>query len=132
MTFSVCLLPIVLIGGSRSLPLARWLTFGLSCFLSLLYRWWALPRAPPLVCTNRHCPDSRFLNSLFLLLSASSLVHVSSLVGPPHSLSYPSCLISVPYLYHKGHTVCQLSVFLFLWLLQHLCSEYNQLTHNLY
>ncbi|XP_032417108.1 MAM domain-containing glycosylphosphatidylinositol anchor protein 1 isoform X1 [Xiphophorus hellerii] len=28
----------VLIGGSRSLPLARWLTFGLSCFLSLLYR----------------------------------------------------------------------------------------------
>ncbi|KAI4829742.1 hypothetical protein KUCAC02_001415, partial [Chaenocephalus aceratus] len=28
----------VLIGGSRSLPLARWLTFGLSCFLLLLYR----------------------------------------------------------------------------------------------
>uniref|UniRef100_A0A087Y9U7 MAM domain containing glycosylphosphatidylinositol anchor 1 n=1 Tax=Poecilia formosa TaxID=48698 RepID=A0A087Y9U7_POEFO len=28
----------VLIGGSRSLPLARWLTFGLSCSLSLLYR----------------------------------------------------------------------------------------------
>uniref|UniRef100_A0A3P9GY91 MAM domain containing glycosylphosphatidylinositol anchor 1 n=1 Tax=Oryzias latipes TaxID=8090 RepID=A0A3P9GY91_ORYLA len=28
----------VLIGGSRSLPLASWLTFGLSCFLSLPYR----------------------------------------------------------------------------------------------
>ncbi|XP_013875971.1 MAM domain-containing glycosylphosphatidylinositol anchor protein 1 isoform X2 [Austrofundulus limnaeus] len=28
----------VLIGGSRSLPMARWLTFSLSCFLSLLCR----------------------------------------------------------------------------------------------
>lgn len=33
---------VVLIGGSNSLPLASWLTFTLSCFLSLLYRWWAL------------------------------------------------------------------------------------------
>lgn len=36
----------VLIGGSPSLPLASWLTFGLSCLLALLYRWWELPRTP--------------------------------------------------------------------------------------
>lgn len=36
----------VLIGGSHSLPLASWLTFGLSCLLALLYRWWELPRTP--------------------------------------------------------------------------------------
>lgn len=59
---------VVLIGGSRSLPLASWLTFGLSCVLSLLYRWWALATAPPTVCADRHCPDSRSLLSLSIRL----------------------------------------------------------------
>lgn len=60
----------VLIGGSHSLPLASWLTFGLSCILALLYRWWELPRAPSVCSVTDAAPAFALLppfSVLFLL-----------------------------------------------------------------
>lgn len=62
----------VLIGGSHSLPLASWLTFGLSCILALLYRWWELPRAPSVCSVTDAAPAFALLppfSVLFLLPS---------------------------------------------------------------
>lgn len=121
------LFSVVLIGGSRSLPLARWLTFGLSCFLSLLYRWWALPVSQPLVCTNRHCPDSRFLNALFILLLPCTCV-VTCLFS---WLAFMS-LLSYQFNFSITDTtnVVNFMSSFFCLLLQHWCTKYNQLTQS--
>lgn len=80
----------VLIGGSHSLPLASWLTFGLSCILALLYRWWELPRAPS-VCCDRRCPSFWSFTPLLCPLPPPlcwSCTHHPSILSPFHH----SCL----------------------------------------
>lgn len=76
----------VLIGGSHSLPLASWLTFGLSCILALLYRWWELPRAPS-VCSVTDAAPAFALLPPSLSSSSSRLSVLHSLSFYPFSIS---------------------------------------------
>lgn len=124
MTLFLFVFFVVLIGGSHPLPLAKWLAFGLSCFVSLLFRWWALPIAPPTVCADRHCPDLRSFTSLSSPVPVFSSAYLSIYL----SVLFSYCSLSVLHASNKKHYVFVYLLVLcsLFFLIFHLFASYNQ------